>query len=139
MVKRKLKTLKAASLELGISYSQAKRIYRRYLSGWDKALVHGSKGKPPNKKTDEDAVKKTVELYGESITILLRHWSGKRLLRGKALQSAQAPCGGHWYPLGYGNRKRTVAQTGLSRLCGLKASVPLRKPTGSCWKRTCQR
>jgi hypothetical protein len=26
MVKRKLKTLKAASLELGISYSQAKRI-----------------------------------------------------------------------------------------------------------------
>ena len=33
MVKRKQKTLKAASLELGISYSQAKRIYQRYLIG----------------------------------------------------------------------------------------------------------
>jgi hypothetical protein len=36
-VKRKLKTLKAAALELGISYSQAKRIYRRYLAGGDEA------------------------------------------------------------------------------------------------------
>jgi len=65
MVKRKLKTLKAASLELGISYSQAKRIYQRYLKGGDKALVHGNKGKPSNNKTDEEAVKKAVELYRE--------------------------------------------------------------------------
>ena len=65
MVKRNLKTLKAASLELGISYSQAKRIYQRYLSGGDEALVHGNKGKPSNNKTDEQVVKKAVELYRE--------------------------------------------------------------------------
>jgi hypothetical protein len=33
MVKRGQKTLKAASLELGISCRQAKRIYQRYLEG----------------------------------------------------------------------------------------------------------
>ena len=65
MVKRNLKTLKAASLELGISYSQAKRIYQRYLSGGDEELVHGNKGKPSNNKTDEQVVKKAVELYRE--------------------------------------------------------------------------
>jgi len=65
MVKRELKTLKAASLELGISYSQAKRIYQRYLTGGDKALVHGNTGKPSNNKTDEKTVKKAVELYRE--------------------------------------------------------------------------
>jgi transposase len=65
MVKRKLKTLKAASLELGISYSQAKRIYRRYLEGGDEAPVHGNTGKPSNNKTDEETVKKAVERYRE--------------------------------------------------------------------------
>ena len=63
MVKRKLKTLRAASLELGLSYSQAKRIYKRYLSGGDNALVHSSKGRSPNNKLDEEIVKKAVELY----------------------------------------------------------------------------
>ena len=65
MVKQKLKTLKAASLELGISYSQAKRIYQRYLTGGDEALVHGNKGKPSNNKTDEELVEKAIELYKE--------------------------------------------------------------------------
>jgi len=63
MVKRKLKTLKAASLELGISYIQAKRIYKRYLSGGDEALVHRNKGKTSNNKTDEAVIAKAVELY----------------------------------------------------------------------------
>jgi transposase len=65
MVKRKLKTLRAASRELGISYSQAKRIYQRYLTGGDQALVHGNRGRPSNNKTDEGIVKKAVELYRE--------------------------------------------------------------------------
>jgi len=65
MVKQKLKTLKAASLELGISYVQAKRIYKRYLSGGDNALVHGNKGKPSNNKTNEEVVEKALELYKE--------------------------------------------------------------------------
>jgi len=65
MVSRRLKTLKAASLELGISYSQAKRIYKRYQAGGDEALVHGNKGKVSNNKTDEAIIAKAVELYRE--------------------------------------------------------------------------
>ena len=65
MVKRELKTLKAASLELGISYSQAKRIYKRYLSGGDNALVHSSIGKPSHNKTDDGTVSKAIELFRE--------------------------------------------------------------------------
>jgi transposase len=65
LVKRKMKTLKAASLELGISYIQAKRIYKRYQEGGDEALVHGNTGKVSNNKTDEEIVKKAVELYTE--------------------------------------------------------------------------
>jgi transposase len=65
MVRRKLKTLKAASLELGVSYSQAKRIYRRYQSGGDEALVHGNKGKVSNNKTDEKNIAKAVKLFRE--------------------------------------------------------------------------
>jgi len=65
MVKRGHKTLKAASLELGISYVQAKRIYKRYLSGGDKALVHKNTGKPSHNKTDEKTVLKAIKLYKE--------------------------------------------------------------------------
>ena len=65
MVKRKQKTLKAASLELGLSYSQSKRIYQRYLTGGDDALVHGNTGKPSNNKTAETTVVKAVKLYRE--------------------------------------------------------------------------
>jgi transposase len=65
MVKRGLKTLKAASLELGISYSQAKRVYKRYLTGGDSALVHGNTGKPSHNKTDERTVSKAVALFRE--------------------------------------------------------------------------
>jgi hypothetical protein len=66
MVKRELKTLRAASLEFGISYSQAKRIYQHYLTGGDEALVYGNKGRPSNNKTGEGIVKKAAELYREN-------------------------------------------------------------------------
>jgi transposase len=65
MVKRKLKTLKAASLELGLSYSQAKRIYQRYLNGGDEALIHGNTGRPSNNKIDEASAARAVVLYRE--------------------------------------------------------------------------
>jgi hypothetical protein len=65
MVNQELKTLRAASLELGLSYSQAKRIYKRYLIGGDDALVHGNAGKAPHNKTDVTIVSKAVKLYKE--------------------------------------------------------------------------
>ena len=65
MVKCGLKTLKAASLELGISYSQVKRIYRRYLTGGDDALVHGNTGKPSHNKTGEETINQAIALFRE--------------------------------------------------------------------------
>ena len=65
MVKSGHKTLKAASLELGLTYSQAKRIYQRYLTGGDDALVHGNTGRPSNNKTDEGIIEKAITLYRE--------------------------------------------------------------------------
>ena len=65
LVARKLKTLKAASLELGISYIQAKRIYKRYQTGGDEALVHGNKGKVSNNKTNKTILEKAIKVYKE--------------------------------------------------------------------------
>jgi hypothetical protein len=65
MVKRKQKTLKAASLELGISYRQAKRVYQKYLGGGDRALIHGNKGKPSNRRAGQTLVQRALDLYAE--------------------------------------------------------------------------
>ena len=65
MVKRGQKTLKATSLELGISYRQAKRVYKKYLSGGDEALRHGNKGRPSNRRIDHEVVEKALFLYAE--------------------------------------------------------------------------
>ena len=52
MVKLKQKTLTAASKIIGVSYRQAKRIYRRYLLEGDSGLIHKNTGKPsPNSKS----------------------------------------------------------------------------------------
>ena len=65
MVKQGQKTLQAASLELGISYRQAKRVYHRYLTGGDEALAHGNKGKPSNHRIDTSLVEYALFLYKE--------------------------------------------------------------------------
>ena len=65
MVKRRQMTLKAASLELGISYRQAKRVYQRYLNGGGESLAHGNKGKPSNHRTDRALVQRALSLYAE--------------------------------------------------------------------------
>jgi hypothetical protein len=65
MVKQGQKTLKAASVELGMSYRQGKRVYRRYLEGGDEALIHGNTGKPSNRRTDPELARQALSLYAE--------------------------------------------------------------------------
>ena len=65
IVKQGHKTLKAASLELDVSYRQAKRIYQRYQRKGDGGLIHGNIGKPSNHRIDEGFVKKTLSLYSK--------------------------------------------------------------------------
>ena len=63
MVTRGLKTLTAAAGEIGVSYRQAERIYKRYIQGGDEALVHGNRGKPSNHRTDTGVIGRARELY----------------------------------------------------------------------------
>jgi transposase len=65
LVKRKKMTLKKASKELGKSYSQAKRMYSRYLEGGDEALVHKGRGRRSNHAGDERVIAEAQRLCEE--------------------------------------------------------------------------
>jgi hypothetical protein len=68
LVKQGQKTLKAASLELAMSYRQAKRVYQRYLEGGDEALIHGNMG-----KTASSGRKAGIGNF-KKLYVLLRVW-----------------------------------------------------------------
>lgn len=55
--------LSTASELLGISYRQAKRIWRRYQSAGDSGLVHGLRGKKPNRPGDQSLKKRALARY----------------------------------------------------------------------------
>jgi transposase len=57
--------LGAAAQLLGISYRQAKRIYRRYRVEGAKGLKHRSAGRPSNRRTDLDIRERTLALVRE--------------------------------------------------------------------------
>jgi len=63
MVKQGQMTLKAASVMLGVSYRQAKRLYAVYRKKGDKGLIHGNYGRSSNNRTDETVIEKVIELY----------------------------------------------------------------------------
>jgi hypothetical protein len=63
MVKQKRLTLKAASIMLGISYRQTKRLYAVYLEKGDAGLIHGNYGKRSNNRTDDILLEKALETY----------------------------------------------------------------------------
>ena len=53
---------KAAAL-LKLSERQARRAYKRYREKGDAGLVHGLRGKPGNRKTDEATREAVLKLY----------------------------------------------------------------------------
>ena len=63
MVKQGQMTLRAASVMLGVSYRQSKRLYAAYRKKGDKGLMHGNYGRPSNNRTDEAILEKAVEAY----------------------------------------------------------------------------
>jgi transposase len=63
MVRQGKMRLKAAAIELKISYRQAKRLYKAYREWGDAALIHGNVGKASNRKTDKETLEKAIELY----------------------------------------------------------------------------
>jgi transposase len=63
MVKQGKMTLKTAAAQLKVSYRQGVRLYRRYRERGDAGLIHGSRGKPSNRKTAEDIRNRVIEQY----------------------------------------------------------------------------
>jgi hypothetical protein len=56
-------TIKAASIELKVSYRQGKRIYAAYLNGGDRLLIHGNTGRQSNNRTAESIREAVQEAY----------------------------------------------------------------------------
>ena len=58
-------TLGEAAGKIGLSYRQAKRIYRRYREEGDGAVIHRSVGKPSHRRISEEIRQNAVEHYRE--------------------------------------------------------------------------
>jgi len=63
MVKRGQMTLKAASIIMGVSYRQSKRLYCGYRKEGDKGLIHGNYGRPSNNRTEGSILERALEAY----------------------------------------------------------------------------
>jgi len=63
MVKLEQMTLKAASVMLGVSCRQSKRLNAAYREKGDQGLIHGNYGRPSNNRTDEAILAKVIEAY----------------------------------------------------------------------------
>lgn len=66
-VSRGEQSLAAASRRLGLSYRQAKRLWRRYRSVGDAGLVHASRGRPSNRRKSAELRRRSLELYEERL------------------------------------------------------------------------
>lgn len=64
-VKRGGMTIREGSEVLGVSYRQARRIYRRYLKEGDRGLVHRSLGRPSNRGKPGEVKEAVLSLYHE--------------------------------------------------------------------------
>jgi transposase len=62
--RRELRLTKAAEL-LGVSYRQAKRVYRRYREERDAGLVHRLRGRPSNHRANAKERERVLSLYRE--------------------------------------------------------------------------
>ena len=58
-------SLRSASAKMVVSYRQAKRMRRRYQAQGAPGLVHGLRGKPSNRKTDDAQRQRVLQLYQE--------------------------------------------------------------------------
>jgi transposase len=59
-------TVREASEKLGVSYRQAKRLWKRYREGGDKALLHRRRGVAPNNRIDAELKGKILARYQEA-------------------------------------------------------------------------
>ena len=65
--KKKLITQKEAAAELGISERQVRRLLKALKRHGDKAVIHGLRGEPSNRKVDGEMQQKAVEILSQPV------------------------------------------------------------------------
>ncbi len=65
--KRKLITQRQAGEELGIGDRQVRRLVRALAACGDRAVIHGLRGRPSNRRIDEEIRRKIVEVLGQEV------------------------------------------------------------------------
>ncbi len=58
-------TLREAAAKMGLSYRQARRVWKRYREGGDGAVVHRARGAAPNNQIDEQVKRQILDRYRE--------------------------------------------------------------------------
>ena len=77
--KKKLITQREAAEELGLSIRQVKRLLYALKKRGDKAVVHGLRGKPSNRRIEEDVEQKAVKILSTPVYAGLRADVGGRV------------------------------------------------------------
>lgn len=67
MVAKGMESLGEAARRLGLSYRQAKRIWRRYREGGVSGLVHRSRGRPSNRRKEPALRQACLQMYRERL------------------------------------------------------------------------
>ena len=58
-------SIRGASEQLGLSYRQTKRVWKRYRDGGDAGVIHRGRGASSNNRKDEEHKEKILERYRE--------------------------------------------------------------------------
>ena len=58
-------SVRQAAAKMGMSYRQAKRVWKRYREGGDGAIVHGARGQAPNNQIPLELKRQILERYRE--------------------------------------------------------------------------
>jgi len=94
--KKKLITQREAAEELGVSTRHVKRLLSALKKRGDKAVIHGLRGKPSNRRIPEAKEKeavKTLSYRPRSTKTLGRHWRRIICARSTGLMPAKRQCG----------------------------------------------
>src|ERR1035437_6095018 len=71
--KKKVITQRAAAEELGLSTRQVKRLLYALKKRGDKAVIHGLRGKPTNRRIEEDIEREAVKILSAEVAVVGRN------------------------------------------------------------------
>jgi transposase len=86
MVKQRQITLKAATITLGVSYRQGKRLYAAYRKKGDAGLIHGNCGKKSNNRIEESLRTAAIQTYQKHYNDFGPTFAAEKLFEEKGIK-----------------------------------------------------